>query len=45
MAQNYLAEQPTPSEIEERIEGYPSWFEIDLDNLTHNLHEIARAQK
>jgi alanine racemase len=42
MASDYLAEQPTPSEIEERIEGYPSWFEIDLDNLTHNLHEIER---
>ncbi len=40
MAPDYLTEQPTPSEIEERIEGYSSWFEIDLDNLTHNLHEI-----
>jgi alanine racemase len=42
MALDYLISQPTPSEIEERIEGYPSWFEIDLDNLTHNLHEIER---
>jgi alanine racemase len=42
MAPDYLVEQPTPSEIEERIEGYPSWFEIDLDNLAHNLHEIER---
>jgi alanine racemase len=42
MASDYLTSQPTPSEIEERIEGYPSWFEIDLDNLTHNLHEIER---
>ncbi|MCW3979454.1 MAG: alanine racemase, partial [Candidatus Bathyarchaeota archaeon] len=42
MASDYLAEQPTPSEIDERIEGYPSWFEINLDNLTHNLREIER---
>ncbi|MBL7167600.1 alanine racemase [Candidatus Bathyarchaeota archaeon] len=36
----YLDNQPTPSEIREKMEGYTSWLEIDLDSITHNLHEI-----
>jgi alanine racemase len=38
----YFAHQPTPSEIEERMEGYTSWLEIDLDTITHNLGEIRK---
>lgn len=40
MALDYFADQPSPSEICEKMEGYPSWFEIDLDSLGHNLEEI-----
>jgi len=36
----YFANQATPSEIQEKIEGYTSWLEIDLDNITHNLSKI-----
>jgi alanine racemase len=36
----FLANQPTSSEIQEKIEGYTSWLEIDLDNITHNIQEI-----
>jgi len=36
----YLTNQPTSSEIQAKIEGYTSWLEIDLDAITHNLHEI-----
>jgi alanine racemase len=31
-----------PSEIQERLEGYPSWLEVDLDDLTHNLEEVRK---
>ena len=40
MTSAYLAAQPTSSEIQEKMEGYTSWLEIDLDSITHNLHEI-----
>jgi alanine racemase len=40
MTSAYLANQPTSSEIQEKIEGYTSWLEIDLDSITHNLQEI-----
>ncbi len=36
----YFESQPTPEEIRERIDGYPSWFEINLDNVEHNLNQI-----
>jgi alanine racemase len=36
----YFANQPTPSEIRDRMGGYASWLEIDLDNIIHNLEEI-----
>ena len=38
----YFKDQPTPNKIKEKILGYSSWLEIDLDNLTHNLTEIKR---
>lgn len=32
----------TPEEIEAKIEGFPSWLEIDLDNLGANLEQIRK---
>jgi alanine racemase len=40
MPHPYFESQLTPEEIRERIEGFPSWFEINLDNLEHNLNQI-----
>ncbi len=42
MAEAYFAAQPSPEEIERRVEGYPSWLEIDLDAITHNLEQVRR---
>jgi hypothetical protein len=33
MPDPYFESQPTPDEIRERIDGYPSWFEINLDYM------------
>jgi alanine racemase len=38
--QDYFEGQPGGEEIHERMEGYPSWMEIDLDAITHNLEQI-----
>ena len=38
----YFNNQPTPDTIKQKIRGYSSWLEIDLDNLTHNLEEIKK---
>ncbi len=32
----------TPAEIEAKIEGFPSWLEIDLDALGANLEQIRK---
>jgi alanine racemase len=40
MARGYFDRQPPPSEIEERMEGYPSWIEVDLDSIGWNLDQI-----
>jgi len=40
MPDTYFESQPAFEEIRERIDGFPSWFEIDLDNLEHNLNQI-----
>ena len=40
MSDDYFADQPSPSVIKERMKGYSSWLEVDLDNLGHNLDEI-----
>ncbi|MCK4438355.1 alanine racemase, partial [Candidatus Bathyarchaeota archaeon] len=37
---SYFSSQPSPGEIEERVKGFASWFEVDLDRLGHNLEEI-----
>ena len=38
----YFKNQPTPDTINQKIQCYSSWLEIDLDNLTHNLTEIKK---
>jgi len=42
MAEAFFDFQPSPDEIEERVEGYPSWLEVDLDAISFNLDEIRR---
>jgi len=42
LAEAYFAKQPSPAEIEKRVEGFQSWLEIDLDAITHNLEEVRR---
>lgn len=32
--------QPSPAEIEERMEGFQSWLEIDLDAVGHNIEQV-----
>jgi len=38
----YFASQPPSGEIEEMVEGFPSWIEVDLDAITWNLEAIRR---
>lgn len=45
MAQGYFKDQPTPTKIKQKIAGYTSWLEIDLDNLTHNVTELKNHVK
>ena len=40
MSDAYFGAQPSPEELEERVKGFPSWLEIDLDNLRFNLEQI-----
>lgn len=40
-----MLEQPKPSEIKRRVQGYGSWLEIDLDAISNNLAEIRRHTK
>jgi alanine racemase len=40
LSSDFFSSQPSTREILERVEGYPSWFEVDLDALSHNLREI-----
>jgi alanine racemase len=42
MAEAFFGSQPSPEEIGERVEGYPSWIEVDLDRLGFNLGGIRR---
>jgi alanine racemase len=42
LAEAYFARQPSPKEIEKRVQGYPSWLEIDLDALSHNLEQVRK---
>lgn len=40
MAEAFFARQLSTEEIEKRTEGFPSWLEIDLDAVTHNLEQV-----
>jgi len=37
----YFENQTSPSEIKEKMKGFSSWLEIDLDNLGFNLDQIS----
>jgi hypothetical protein len=41
----FFLSQPSPDKIGERMNGYVSWLEVDLDNIGHNLDEIRRHTK
>ncbi len=36
----YFAGQPSPGEINERIKGFQSWLEVDLDAIGRNLEQV-----
>ncbi len=40
MSESYFGSQLSPEEIGERVKGFPSWLEIDLDSLRFNLAQI-----
>jgi alanine racemase len=40
MSERFFEKQPTPAEIRTQMEGFPSWFEINLDHIEHNLKKI-----
>jgi len=42
MAEAFFKSLPSPGEIEERMEGYPSWMEVNLDCVGFNLDGIRR---
>lgn len=42
MSSAYFANQPSSDEIREKMKGFSSWLEIDLDNLGYNLEQIKR---
>jgi len=40
MSETFFGAQPSPGEIGDRVEGYASWLEVDLDLLDHNLDGV-----
>ncbi len=40
---SYFERQPPPREIAERIKGFQSWIEVDLDTVGHNLDQVKAA--
>lgn len=40
MAERYFKDQPSADEIGEKLRGYTSWLEINLDNVGFNLRNI-----
>ncbi len=42
MTDPFYGSQPSSAEIEEKIEGYPSWFDVDLDIIEFNLNQIRQ---
>ena len=43
MSEKFFDEQPSPSEILRKIEGFTGWLEINLDNLGYNLQMIKET--
>ncbi len=41
MAERYFSDQPKPKEIKEKLRGYTSWLEINLDHIGFNLKNIG----
>ena len=39
---SYFDNQPSEQEIFEKIKGFSSWLEIDLDAISHNLEEVRK---
>jgi alanine racemase len=37
---DYFQRQPSPREIAERVKGFQSWIEVDLDAVGHNLDQV-----
>jgi alanine racemase len=42
LTEAFFSRQLTSEEIVKRIQGFPSWLEIDLDAITHNLDEVKK---
>jgi alanine racemase len=40
---SYFERQPSPKDIAERMRGFQSWIEVDLDAITHNLDQVRAA--
>jgi len=36
----YFQRQPSPKEIAERVKGFQSWIEVDLDAIGYNLDQV-----
>ncbi|MBS7631290.1 alanine racemase [Candidatus Bathyarchaeota archaeon] len=45
MASRFFDSQPKSGEIEEKMQGFPSWLEISLDSISRNLEKIKKAVK
>lgn len=45
MSSRFFDFQPKSGEIEEKMQGFPSWLEISLDSISHNLEEIKKTVK
>lgn len=37
---SYFAAQPPPEKIRDRVKGFQSWLEVDLDAIGHNLRQV-----
>ncbi|MBN2336002.1 alanine racemase [Candidatus Bathyarchaeota archaeon] len=40
MSERFFASQPSPDEIRDKMSGYTSWLEINLDHIGFNLRNI-----
>jgi len=42
MSAHYFVTQPTPEDIKDRVKGFASWIEVNLDALGHNLDQVHK---